>query len=194
MDKTRIRTYVLAGLLVFTLLLYFYFREPSSVGNSVVAADQKFEPLDVREPDLRLDLLEKLHKLKYEGTHRNIFSAIAPPPPAAASAPVHEVQRPVGPMPPPPPPPVQFPGQFFGTEMTPSTGTKLAFFQQGQDVSVIGEGGVIFGNFRLLHIGDDSVTVEEISTGRTTTVPMQTQSDHGPAAAPAPEDDRPNDE
>jgi len=188
MDKNRIRTYVLAGVLALTVVLYFYFRGPSSVANSVVAADQKFEPLDIQAPDLRVDLLEKLHKLKYEGTHRNIFSAIPPPPPVTAAMSAKESRKPVGPMPPPPPPPVQFPGQFFGTATTPSTGGKLAFFQQGQDVAVVGEGGLIFGNFRLLHIGDDSVTVEEISTGRSTTVPMQTQTDHGPA--PNPDDER----
>lgn len=186
MDKNRIRTYVLAGALLLTILLFFYFREPSSPGNSVVAADQKFEPLDVQESDLRLDLLEKLHKLKYEGTHRNIFSAIPPPPPVDTAARV--TRKPVGPMPPPPPLPVQFPGQFFGTATMPSSGNKLAFFQQGQDVAVVGEGGVVFGNFRLLHIGDDSVSVEEIATGRTTTVPMQPPTDQGPG--PGSLDDR----
>jgi len=178
MEKNHTRTYVLAGALLGAILLFLYFHIPSSVPNGIVAADQKFEPLDVQEPDLRLDLIEKLHKLKYEGSHRNIFSAVPPPVPVDAQK-SRENSRPVGPMLPPPPPPVQFPAQFFGTATMPDTGTKLAFFQEGEDVAVVQEGGVIFGTFRLSHIGNDSVTVEEISSGRTTIVPLQPSADQG---------------
>jgi hypothetical protein len=179
MDNNRKRTYFLACLLLLAVLLYFYFRVPSSVSTGVVVADQKFEPLDVQAPDLRLDLIEKLHKLKYEGTHRNIFSPAPPPPPAENLRGSTEARRPTGPVRPPPPPPVQFPGQFFGTATMETSGNKVAFFQQGDDVVVAQEGGEIFGAFRLIHIANDSVTVEEISTGRTTTVPIQAPPDQG---------------
>ncbi|HTV57484.1 MAG TPA: hypothetical protein VMJ93_01290 [Verrucomicrobiae bacterium] len=178
MDQTRTRTYILAGALLLAVLLYFYFRVPSSATTGTVAADQKFEPLDVQEPDLRLDLIERLHTLKYEGAHRNIFSAIPPPPPEVVRK-NQDIHNFVGPRRPPPPPPVQFSAQFFGTATMPASGAKLAFFQQGDDVVVVQEGEELFGRFRLTHIGADSVTVEEISSGRTTLVPMQPPVDQG---------------
>jgi hypothetical protein len=184
MEKKNTRMYVLAGFLVLLILIYLYSRMPSAGSIGVVAADQKFEPLDVQEPNLRLDLIEKIHKMKYEGTHRNIFSAAAPPIPVDQQH-AAGLARPVsGPRLPPPPPPVQFPGQFFGTATMPDSGEKLAFFQQGDDVVVVQEGGAIFGNFRLTHIGNDSVTVEEISSGRSTTVPIQAPVDQAAAADP----------
>lgn len=173
MAAKNTRAYVLAGLMLLLLLVYLYMRLPSSGPIGVVAADQKFEPLDVQEPDLRLDLIEKIHKLKYEGTHRDIFSKTPPPPPVATYGPGDVPRRVPGPIKPPPPPPPQFPGQFFGTATMPDSGKKLAFFQQGEDVVVVEEGGVIFGGFRLTKIANDSVTVEEISSGRSTTVPIQ---------------------
>lgn len=184
MEKKNTRAYVLGGVLVLLLLVLLYSRIPSSGPIGVVAADQKFEPLDVQAPDLRLDLIEKIHKMKYEGTHRNIFSA-APPPISPSQQHAAEESRLVpGPRKPPPPPPVQFPGQFFGTATMPDSGKKLAFFQQGDDVVVVEEGGEIFGNFRLTHIGNDSVTVEEISSGGSTTVPIQAPVDQAAATDP----------
>lgn len=150
----------------------------------MVAADQKFEPLDVQEPNLRLDLIEKIHKMKYEGTHRNIFSATPPPAPIAQQRSIEQTRPFIGPHQPPPPPPVQFPGQFFGTATMPDSGKTLAFFQQGDDVVVVQEGGEVFNNFRLTHIGNDSVTVEEISSGRSTTVPIQAPADSSAGADP----------
>jgi len=179
MEKPRRQTYLLAGALLLALLLYVYFRPPASGPSGTVAADQKFQPLDVQEPELRLDLIERLHKIKYEGTHRNIFSAIPPPPPVSQQQAAADQYPVKGPHKPAPPPPPQFAGQFFGTATIPSTGAKMGFFQQGEDVSVVAEGGVIFGTFRLKHIGNDSATLEELSTGRTTTVPLQQPSDQG---------------
>lgn len=184
MEKKNTRAYVLGGLLVLLLLAYLYVRMPSSGPIGVVAADQKFEPLDVQEPNLRLDLIEKIHKMKYEGAHRDIFTE-APPPTPTTTQHANQPTRPVpGPRLPPPPPPVQFPGQFFGTATMPESGKKLAFFQQGDDVVVAEEGGEVFNNFRLTHIGNDSVAVEEISSGRSTTVPIQAPADTSAGADP----------
>src|SRR6202451_4165265 len=77
----RTQLYVLAGLTVLlAVVTYFYVFRTSVPGLSgVLAADTKFEPLDVQEPSLRLDQLDRLRKLEYSGTHRNIFVAGAPP-------------------------------------------------------------------------------------------------------------------
>jgi len=51
---------------------------------AVLFANEKFEPLAIQDPTLRLDLLERVRKLEYKGTHRNIFSASLPPKPQLA--------------------------------------------------------------------------------------------------------------
>src|SRR5271163_3128045 len=125
----RTKAYVLAGLVVLlaAVIYYYEFNRAAVPGFSgVLAADTKFEPLDVQEPSLRLDQLERLRKLEYSGSHRNIFVAGAPPIPkpiageAAAAA-----LRPVGPQ---PPPPLQIPAEFFGYASQSKSGKRVAFF------------------------------------------------------------------
>jgi len=139
-----------------------------------------YAPLQVENPALRLDELDRVHKLDYTGVHRNIFSAVVPPPPpppapkltpaqakaAAAYAAAH-------PPPPPPPPPLQVPATFFGYVTDARTGRKQAFFTDGDDVFIAGEGEMLLGRFRVLHIGNDTADVEEVSTGRRATLTMQ---------------------
>jgi hypothetical protein len=139
----------------------------------VLASDSKFQPLNVDEPQLRLDLLEKLQKLEYPpGSHRNIFSAVAlPVEPTPAERARLEHQYPTV-MHPPPPPPVEVPAQFFGYASMPSSPRRLAFFLNGDDVIVVQEGSVFLSRFRLDKIGNDSADVEEISSGRHATVQM----------------------
>ena len=47
--------------------------------------------------ELRLDLLAKLQKLEYSGTHRNIFVAAPPPPPQPAQADTRNLRSDRGP-------------------------------------------------------------------------------------------------
>jgi hypothetical protein len=104
----RIEIYVLAGLLVALAAAgYYYVGGPNtSAGHpGAFAADANFQPLDIQEPQLRLDLLARVHELEYSGSHRNIFVAAPPPPPPSAKA----EQPPPGPQLPPPPPPLVVP-------------------------------------------------------------------------------------
>jgi hypothetical protein len=171
----RTELYMLGGLLILLVgLLYFMNRAPSSDASGVVAADGKFQPLEVHEPELRLDLLAKLQTLEYSGTHRNIFIATPPPPPTppgqqANQQPARQV---VGPMPPPPPPPLQIPAELFGYESMPKSGKRVAFFTSGDDVLVVPEGDTFLNRFRLVRIGNDSADVEETSSGRHASVQM----------------------
>ncbi|MGH9714785.1 MAG: hypothetical protein ACRD5M_15940 [Candidatus Acidiferrales bacterium] len=167
----KIQPYVLAGLLVVAVVAYLANRNQGSGIAGVVAANGKFTPLSVNEPQLRLDLLEILKK-DYPSTHRDIFNY--GPPPLAVKTP-EEIRRerpPIGPQPLPPPPPVQVPGEFFGYALTPATGKRVAFFKQGDDVLVVAEGDTFLNNYRLIHIGNDSADVEQISDHRHATVPM----------------------
>jgi hypothetical protein len=178
----RLQIYVLGGLLL--LLVYVYVRNTSNVPGlpGVDVASQKFVPLNVEEPELRVDLLAQLKKLEYTGSHRNIFSAVAPPPaptPAQIYAQTHQyptVNRP------PPEPPLVVPGSLFGYAAMSQSGKRLAFFLEGDDVLVVEEGGTFMNRFRLMKIGNDSAQVQEISTGKTATVAMVQPAEGGPSA------------
>jgi hypothetical protein len=168
------KIYMLVGLLVFAGLVYWFENRdsgPSVSGGVVTAADLQFRPLDIQEPKLRLDQLARLRNLEYSGVHRNIFVEAPPPPPPSVAQQTAQ-QRMMGPMPPPPPPPLQVPAEFFGYASRPTPGKKVAFFTSGDDVLVVAEGDTFLNRFRLVHIGNDSADVEEISSGRHTMVPM----------------------
>jgi hypothetical protein len=171
----RAQIYVLAGLgVVLALLLYRTYRGDAAGPSGVLASDSKFQPLDVQEPRLHTEFLDRIRKLEYAGTHRNIFVAAPPPPEKSAVqlAPAKPVERFVGPQLPPPPPPLQVPAEFFGYATRSSSGKRVAFFTSGDDVLVVPEGDTFLGRFRLIRIGNDSADVEEIATGRHATVQL----------------------
>ena len=170
----RTQIYIFVGLLLVAALTYFYEFDHTSVPGlpGVLAADTRFEPLDVQEPSLRLAELERLRKLEYSGSHRNIFVAAPPPIPKPVGAAVVEVRPFVGPRPLPPPPPLQVPAEFFGYASQPRSGKRVAFFTSGDDVLVVAEGDKFLNTLRLVHIGNESADVEEIATGRHAAVPL----------------------
>ncbi len=177
---------VLVALVALLIVVYLANRTQMSGLQGVLASDSKFQPLNVDEPQLRIDLLEKLQKLEYSGTHRNIFSAVAlPVEPTPEEKKRMEHQYPTVP-PLPPIPPVQVPAQFFGYASMKSSPRRLAFFLNGDDVIVVQEGSVFLNRFRLDKIGNDSADVEEISSGRHATVPMVQPPAGDPGAPQAP--------
>lgn len=186
--------YILAGLvLVLVVLLWMMRRGPVAqlAGRSPV--DAKFQPLDVKEPQLRHDLLAKLQKLEYTGSHRNIFVG-APPPVVLTDAQKEDklrqkrnAEHPIyGPFPPAPLGPLDVSGiQLFGFEFNRDSGKRFAFFLNGEDVVIAAEGDTLLSRFRLLRIGEESADVEEISTGRHASVAMvQPAMDQGQGGPP----------
>lgn len=170
----RTQIYVLIALgVVFLGVLYNTLHSSTSTGSGVLAENSSFQPLDIQEPSLHLDRLEKLRKMQGSGPHRNIFVAAAIPPPLA---PGQQAAKPpeafVGPKPPPPPPPLQVPAEFFGYATRRTSGKRVAFFTSGDDVLVVPEGDSFLGRYRLVHIGNDTADIEELGTGRHTTVTM----------------------
>ncbi|MGA8221489.1 MAG: hypothetical protein WB780_07515 [Candidatus Acidiferrales bacterium] len=184
--RRKIEIYVLVGLLVFLVVVYLVNRNQVPGISGVIAADGRFIPLSVQEPQLRIDLLENLRKFDYNGSHRDIFNYGPPPPPektieqkkAEEAKNYPTVPRPA------PPPPVQVPGELFGYALTPATGKRVAFFKEGDDVLVVPEGDTFLGRFRLIRVGNESADVEQISDGRHATVTMvqPPASDAGPGA------------
>jgi hypothetical protein len=184
--KQRMEISALVGLLVVGALVYFFNRSQIGGGVPQVSADAKFNPLSVQEPQLRLDLLAKLQKEESLAAHRNIFNATPPPPPPKPGTNPDGTSKVVGPPVPPPIPPVQVPGEFFGYAVRPApSGTRFGFFKNGDDVLVVAEGDKFLSNYRLIHIGNDSADVEEISSGRHARVAM-VQPPAGGGAGPGP--------
>jgi len=141
---------------------------PAPVASAVPAANQRFVPLPIENPALRLDLLEDVKKFEYQGPRRNIFD-IAPPPPPPAKA----TNTPPVPAAPPPPPPLSVPATFFGYVADARTGTRRALFSEGDNVYILGVGEILDGRFRLVQIGNSTAELEETATGRRTTLTME---------------------
>ncbi|HEY0703125.1 MAG TPA: hypothetical protein VGD60_10185 [Candidatus Acidoferrales bacterium] len=182
----RTQTYLLGALLL--VLAYFTYsfvfpKDPSAGLPGVLAAETKFTPINVDEPQLRIDLLEKLKRDDYEGAHRNIFSFGPPPPPPMTKAEKERLEhKTYGPQVPPPPAPVNVGATLFGFASMPQSGKRVAFFLDGEDVLVVTEGAVFLNRFRLDKIGNDSADVEEISSQRHVTVQMVAPASAGGGA------------
>ena len=182
----RNQLYVLIGLLLIAVYVFYSERSETPGMSGVLASDSTFRPLNVEEPHLRLDLVDKIKKLDYSGSHRNIFIfGPPPPPPKSAEQVARENFRPQGPQRPPPPPPVTVPAQLFGSALMSKSGKRVAFFLQGDEVLVVEEGSVFLSRYRLDKIGNESADVEETSSGRHATVQMlqPANGDSGAGAA-----------
>ena len=59
--------------------------------------------------------------------------------------------------------------------------SRRAFFTDGEEVYVLGEGDVLLKRFRIIRIGNANLEFEEISTGRIGTAPLEEQA-AGPGA------------
>lgn len=180
--------YVLGGLAL-VLLLVFYWNHDSTSSFVGVVADERFVPLKLDDPSLRLDLLDRIQHTEYSGTHRNIFTGEAPPPPPSVVKKMQEeeAKRRAAPQ---PPPPVNVPAKFFGYATDPRSGARRAFFTNNDDVFVVAQGGILLNNFRILKINNNSVDVEEISSKRTTTLSLDLSAAPGgfsPGGPPSPQ-------
>lgn len=177
--KTRIETYVLAALLILLAIVVLYTnraREAAFAGFQV--GDVSFRPLGVSDPALRLDLLDRIQKEEYKGEHRNIFSAAPLPPPVSRTTQAPPPVQPPVVAPPTGPPPLVVPATLFGIVTEVSTGQRKAVFSGSEnDVFIVPEGGTLLGQYRIAKIGKTSVDVEEISSGRKTTMTLSPPAD-----------------
>ncbi len=166
--QRRVQIAVFAVLLV--ILGYMvYSRTRPSAAASAADALLGFQPLSVENPTLRLDLLDRMKQFEYQGSHRNIFVATPPPPPAPPPSASHSAV----PAAPPPPPPLVVPATFFGYVTDARTGNRRAFFSEGDDVYVLAVGETLLGRFRLLQIGNNTAEMEEVASGRRTTLTLE---------------------
>lgn len=169
--KTRYEVYALAVLLAVLAISWYAEHGHDDVFTGVHAADDgKFEPLNVPDPSLRLDLLTHIRSEQYNGQHRNIFSEQpVPPPPSVVAAEKAAQNIPVAP---PPPPPLTVPATFYGIVTDPATGQRHACFSNTDSVYILPEGGTLLNQFRVVKIGNNTVDMQEISSGRSTTLTL----------------------
>jgi hypothetical protein len=142
--------------------------------------DEKFTPLAVDNPALRLDILKRFLELQYKGVHRSIFSATLPPPPAPAASSVQPVNVP-SPVVPAGPPPLTVDAKYFGFVSDFSGNHKRAFFatSNNEDVIIAGEGDTLLGRFRIIRLTSTTADVEEVASGRRATLTLEEPSPTG---------------
>lgn len=161
---------IVLGVLLVALggIVYHYWRATPGA-TSVAATAERFEPLPVENPALRIDMLERIRKLEYSGTPRNIFVLTSPPPPS----PPKVDTGPSAPPPPVGPPPLEVPLKFFGFVAGAQGAQRRGFFTNGEDVYIVAEGETLLNRFRLLRVGNLTAEVEEIGSGRRATLTLE---------------------
>jgi hypothetical protein len=160
---------LVALLALLAVVLYYEYRSPEVVPGVAVATD-KYSPMEIENPSLRLDKIESVRGIIYAGRRRNIFSASAP----QSEQPKVDVTPPV-PSGPPPEVPLVVPAKFFGYVADAQTGSRRAFFasSNGEDVFILAEGETLLSRFRLLRITNNAADVEEIGTGKRATLVLE---------------------
>lgn len=152
--------------------------EVSAAAGEIAAVDK----LGVDNPQLHWWKIASARKTTYEYSRRNIFSAAAAVPApqgrpgkgAAVQPPLHAVPQP--PVPPPAPVVAPLPVKFFGYASAPSRSPHRAFFTDGEQVYVVGEGELLLGRFRIVRIEINRVEYEEVATGLRGSAILEEQS------------------
>jgi hypothetical protein len=147
--------------------------------------DKQPDPVSV-DPTLRLDLLAKVQAVSMAGGVRNLFQFGAVPLPStpekkivpmgarAAAAAAAAGATPQGPLPTPPPPPI--PLKFYGYAAPAPSGAKRVFFLDGEDIIVAAEGQLVKNRYRVVRVGVNSVTVEDVESKHEQTLPLEEQT------------------
>lgn len=152
--------------------------------------EDQIDPMQI-DPTLRTDLLAKVQGVGVEGGSRNIFQFSAPPAPPLPKTPEPKIipktpgaaqtagnggnaAAPSGPPPPPPPPPILL--KYYGYSTQRADGKKRAFFLDGEDILVAGEGEVVKKRYKVVRIGINSVVMEDVESKRQQSLPLQEEA------------------
>jgi len=182
--KRQKQTIVLGVLFVVLLGVLYQYRGlvlgQTADSPGPVTIDQRFVPLDVDNPALRMDILKRFLELQYKGVHRSIFSATLPPPPAPPPSSKPAVANAAPPVPS-GPPPLTVDAKYFGYVSDMGGSHRKAFFSSSnnEDVFIAGEGDTLLGRFRVDHITNTTADVEEVSSGRHATLTLEQPGPNG---------------
>jgi hypothetical protein len=155
---------------------FLYFDHDKPVTADAGAAAQNYHFLSVDNPSLHKAGVDIVRRTEYKSGGRNIFSRELPPPPVPKPDPKHPPPPPPPPPPPEPPKVSPLPVKFFGFGTVPNGTKRLAFFTNGEDVLVVGEGELLVNRFRILKIGNGNLEYEEISNGLRGTAILEEQA------------------
>jgi hypothetical protein len=144
--------------------------------------EDRVDPMTI-DPTLRLDLLAKVQAVDMQGGNRNLFQFSAAPPPPLPPEPKVPVKTPqqvakeeaqkqaeAGPAKPPPPPPILL--KYYGYSSMRGDTRKRAFFLDGDDILVAGEGELVKKRYRVVRIGVNSVVMEDTQFKHEQTLPL----------------------
>jgi hypothetical protein len=180
-DKTKGK--ILVGLIAVAPLLWYLERRSDSVAVSTAQLGQlSYKPLPVENPALQREKQLASRTTEYKGGGRDLFSEMAPPPPAIVQK---DIQRsPQGPVSPTPPPPPSLPGnvKFFGYGTVPNGTAKRAFLSDGDQIFIVAEGDTLLGKYRVVKIGNANLDFEEIASGRMGSTALSEESVAAPAS------------
>ena len=141
--------------------------------------------IDVPNPHIRIEEIGVARSAEYKGSGRNPFSpTAAPAAPGVKIANPDKFQKYDRPQPKPadpPPPPLTLPPnvKFYGYGSSLNGPARRAFFHDGDDVQILGEGDVLLKRFRIIRIGNDHIEFQEISSGRVGTAPLEAEAPPG---------------
>jgi len=178
--KQKKQLVVLVFLLLIAGFIWFvYFNHDKPIVTAdAIPTPQNYQPIGVDNPQLHNDAVDRARKTEYKGSGRNPFSRELPPPPKPAHPKPDPKQPELPPTPqvviPEGPPPL--PVKFFGYGTVPNSLSRRAFFTDGEDVYIVGEGEVLLNRFRILRIGNANLEYEEISSGLRGTAILEEQA------------------
>jgi len=133
--------------------------------------DRKVENLD---PTLRLDLLAMSEQTQYRGTGRNIFVSQAEDvkiPQAITRVNTDPVAEHTY-VPPSAPAAMPIPLKFYGFASSPGEPKKI-FLKNGDDVFVAGEGEIVDRRYKVIHISNTSVEIQDVlNSGPPQNIPL----------------------
>ena len=150
--------------------------------------EDRVDPMSI-DPTLRLDLLAKVQAVSVEGGSRNLFQVGAQPLPPEPLVPVRrgvtQVAGKTSPELPPsaaPPmmasapvaPPITL--KYYGYSSARGDNRKRAFFLDGEDILVAGEGETVKKRYRVVHIGVNSVVMEDTQFKHEQTLQLQEEA------------------
>ncbi len=175
---TRRNQMIVLGVLVAVLGVTLFLRSrPSDDSVKTPAAARLFTPVNVDNPALRMDILQRFLSLQYKGAHRNIFVASLPPPPPPPPVTPVVVAPPVNTG----PPPLTVEAKYFGFVSDPKGSHRRAFFAttNNEDVFIAGEGDTLLGRFRVVRLTSTAADLEEVSSGRRATLILEEPGPNG---------------
>ena len=142
------------------------------------------------DPTLHLALLAKLKTVAVEGGTRSLFDIGAPPAPvelkvkeppkidvAKTPATPATPPKPAEPVTPPEPKAPPIPLKFYGFVSPPKVGIKRAFFLDGDEIVIAGEGDMVKKRYKIVRIGVNSATVEDtqFKSNNQQTLPLEAE-------------------